>query len=438
MKKTALPPTILVIFGITGDLSHRYLLPALAEIKKVGQLPKGFKIIGVSRRNINLSEALGQHKTDLAALTEIFQMDLAQKTDYLTLKQKLVKAEQIIFYLAVPPAGVLPIINFLGQAKLNTPKSKLLLEKPFGVDLGSAKELIAATQSYFSEDQIYRIDHYLAKELVQNIAVFLGSNVLFRDVWSNQFIEYIEIVAAEKIGLEGRGNFYEQTGALRDFTQSHLLQLAALTLMEPCPHDYDFADLPQRRLAALRQLSVPAEKLDLTITRAQYKGYLEEVGVPHSNTETFVATKLSSEDPRWRGVPIYLATGKKLDQKLTQIRINFKKDSESEANKLVLRIQPKEGIELDLWVKQPGYTRKLQQKTLSFSYESTFKGRLPDAYEQVVVDSIRGSHSLFASSDEVLESWRILQPILDRWSINGKDLKFYKPGSSVEQVLSQS
>jgi glucose-6-phosphate 1-dehydrogenase len=243
-------------------------------------------------------------------------------------------------------------------------------------------------------------------------------------------------VAAEKIGIEGRVSFYEQAGALRDFVQNHLLQLAALTLMEPCPHNYDFADLPERRLTALEQLRPPPpDEFDKKAFRAQYKGYRQEVGNSKSITETFVALELNSRDPRWQGVPIYLATGKNLDQKLTQIRINFKRSSASEANTLILRIQPREAVELDLWVKRPGYERDLQKKTLSFYYEQEFKDRLPDAYEQVLVEAMRSSRTLFTSNDEVLASWQILQPVLARWSMSADNLHFYKPGSSAEEIL---
>jgi len=364
-------------------------------------------------------------------------MDYENPAEYQKLKTKLgqLDCDQIIFYFAVPPDAVLPIVQKLGEARLNSSKYKLLMEKPFGADLASAKKLVAAANRHFDEDQIYRIDHYLAKEMVQNVAVFLGSNALFRHVWDNSFIDYVEIVVAEKIGVEGRAGFYEQTGALRDIVQSHLLQLAALTLMEPCPHDYDFSDLPQRRLAALKQMSVDKRHLAQTLVRGQYRGYAKEVGNPSSLVETFVALRLESADPRWQNVPIYLATGKKLDQKLTQIRVNFKKDSQSEANRLTLRIQPREGIELELWVKQPGYERRLQKRSLSFNYEQDFEERLPDAYEQVIVDAIRGSHSLFAGSQEVLESWRILQPVLDYWRRQTDAPRLYAPGSSVEQVL---
>jgi glucose-6-phosphate 1-dehydrogenase len=428
--------TTLVVFGITGDLSHRYLLPALAEIKKAGQLPKDLKILGISRREISPSDALRKNLDSLGGITDVMTMNLDDLADYRALKQTIGQ-RHAVFYLAVPPDGVLPIIQKLGKAGLNGPNAKLLLEKPFGIDLDSAKKLISQTEKYFEEQQVYRIDHYLAKEMVQNIAIFLGSNVLFRDVWNSRFVDYIEIVAAEKIGVGGRGGFYEQTGALRDIIQSHLLQLAALTMMDPCPHDFDFADLPARRLAALRQLKV-AKDLESSLMRGQYRGYRREVGNAESASETFVALKLQSADERWQGVQVYLASGKNLDQKLTQIRINFKKVRDAEANTLILRVQPREGIELDLWVKQPGYERRLQKKSLSFYYEQNFEDRLPDAYEQVIVDVLRGSHTLFASGEEVLESWRILQPVLDFWSKGDGALKIYKPGSSVEQVLKNS
>jgi glucose-6-phosphate 1-dehydrogenase len=362
-------------------------------------------------------------------------MDYGQISQYQKLKQKIdqLGSEQVIFYFAVPPQASLPIVDNLGKARINNRKIKLLMEKPFGTDLASAKEIVKRVDRYFKEEQVYRIDHYLAKEMAQNIAVFLGSNAIFRHVWSSEFIDFIEIVVAEKIGIEGRGSFYESTGAVRDIIQSHGLQLAALTLMEPCPQNFDFNDLPGRRLAALKQLHT--NELNDSVVRAQYDGYKKEANNPASMTETFVALKLISDNPKWRDTPIYVATGKKLDQKLTQIRINFKQDNNSEPNTLVLRIQPREGIELDLWVKQPGYERRLQKKTLNFTYEQNFEDRLPNAYEQIIVDAIRGSQSLFASSGEVLESWRIIQPIFDYWEKSQPKLQTYKPGSSVEQIL---
>lgn len=438
-NKEALPPTILVIFGISGDLAKRYLLPALATINKNDQLPQNFKLIGVSRKSIGLSEVLGKQRESLDQFSSIHQMDLSSQADYLKLKTKLGikikkqgKKTNVIFYFAVPPAAVLPIIRHLGQAGMNHKNTKLLLEKPFGVDLASAQELIEETNNYFKEEQVYRIDHYLAKEMAQNIAVFLGGNVLFRDVWNNKFISKIEVIAAEKIDIEGRASFYEQSGALRDVVQSHLLQLAALVLMKPCPDVFDFSEVPRRRLEALKQLSVAELPL-----RAQYDTYRREVANLDSNTETFVSLQLKSGDARWLNVPVHLITGKSLDKKFTEIRIYFKKTQSSEANLLTLRIQPREGIELDLWVKKPGYDQDLAKLPLDFNYEQYFGSDLPEAYEQVIIDAMRGSQNLFASSQEVLASWKILESLQHKWQMDSKDLKFYKKGSTLDSVLKQ-
>jgi glucose-6-phosphate 1-dehydrogenase len=245
----------------------------------------------------------------------------------------------------------------------------------------------------------------------------------------------VDIIVSETIGVEGREGFYEQTGALRDVIQSHLLQLMALTVMKPFDDVFDFSQLPKRRLEALKQiLPPPPDELDKKIFRAQYQGYQKDVKNPGSQIETFVALELTTKDPRWKGVPIYLASGKKLDQKLTQIKVTFKPTGKSDPNVLVIRVQPREAIELDLWVKQPGYEKKLEKRTLGFSFEQSFD-RLPDAYEQLLVDAIKGSHSLFASSQEVLASWKILRPILDRWQMSSGKISSYQPGSSVEEVL---
>lgn len=437
-----LPPTILVIFGITGDLSRRYLLPALGEICEATQLGKDFRVLGISRRRVSLDEVFSHRQANLKPFSSILTMDLARAADYQKLKSQLTKLSQdfaskpqIIFYLSVPAAAVETIIGRLGTSGLNRPHMKLLLEKPFGYDYASAKKLVEQTAKCFSEDQVYRIDHYLAKEMAQNITVFLGSNALFRDVWNNKFIADIEIIVSEKIGIEGRVGFYESTGALRDVVQSHLLQLAALVLMEPCSDIFDFEEIPRRRLAALKALKAPPkDKLASEVLRAQYAGYAAEVKNPGSRVETFVALSLYSSDPAWRAVPLHLTTGKKLDQKLTEIRVNFKKTSSTAANALVFRIQPNEGIELDLWVKEPGYDRKLQKLKWSFNYDQHF-GRLPDAYEMVIVDAMRGNHSLFASAAEVLASWQVLAPILEHWDVDSSKLKTYRVGSTTGQVL---
>ena len=427
----SLPSTTLVIFGVSGDLAKRKLLPALAEICQSSDIRARLDILGISRSQARVEDILPAGAQNLKNQFSLLQMDYALEQEYDKLKQSLDQSgsQQIIFYFAVPPEAVLSIVRHLGRAKLNLSQHKLLMEKPFGTDLQSAKILIEETNRYFKEEQVYRIDHFLAKEMAQNITVFLGSNALFRDVWNNQFIEKIEIVAEESLGIENRGEFYEQTGALRDIVQSHLLQLTALTIMEPCPDVFDFTMVRRRRLNALQKL-----KIDKTMPRgkAQYAGYGREVNVLKSSTETFASVYLKSSDPKWRGVPIQLTTGKALSEKLTEIRIYFKKTQSAQTNLLKLRVQPKEAIELELWVKKPGYEQDLQKLPLDFSYQQHFD-HLPDAYEQVIVDAVRSRANLFASSDEVLASWEILQPILKNW--DKQTPKIYKSGSAVEQVF---
>jgi glucose-6-phosphate 1-dehydrogenase len=430
-NKQSLPTTTLVIFGISGDLSRRYLLPALAEICQSSEIRASLKILGLSRRKITASEVLSEETAPLKPQLETYRLDYQQAEDYKKLKQKLEAqdSQQVIFYFAVPPGAVPEVVNQLGFAGLNTPKYRLLMEKPFGKDLPSAKRLIADTNRSFKEDQIYRIDHYLAKEMAQNIAVFLSSNAMFRDIWSNKFIEKIDIVAEESIGIEGRVHFYEQTGALLDF-QSHLLQLAALTIMEPCPDVFDFSMMRSRRLSALKNLKIQAG----SVVKGQYHGYRDEVKNPESKVETFVSFSMRSSDPTWQNVPITLTTGKRLREKLTEIRIFFKKSQDAQTNLLRLRVQPREGIEIDLWVKKPGYEQELQMLPLDFSYQQYFD-HLPDAYEQVIVDAVRGRANLFASSDEIIAGWEFLQPVLNT---KHEKLVQYKTGSTVQEVISSS
>jgi glucose-6-phosphate 1-dehydrogenase len=424
-----LPSTTLVIFGVTGDLSRRYLLPALAEICESSDVRASLKITGVSRRPLN-PDTIPAGAESLRQRFSFLQMDYQRPGDYDQLKTGLEEdgTDQVIFYFAVPPQAVLPIIKALGAAKLNTSKYRLLMEKPFGTDLKSAEALIDEISRHFKEEQVYRIDHYLAKEAAQNISVFLGSNALFRDVWSNKFIERIEIVAQESIGIEGRTDLWEKTGTLRDFVQSHLMQLAALVLMRPCPDVFDFSEVRPRRLAALKKLKLAGAG---AAVKGQYDGYRREAGNPGSNIETFVSVELKSDDPDWRGVPISLTTGKRLNEKLTEIRVYFKKTQTAQTNSLKLRIQPKEAIELELWVKKPGYEQELVKQPLDFSYQQYYN-RLPEAYEQVIVDAIRSRNNLFASSEEVLASWKILQPLLSGWDERAPHI--YKPGLTAEEV----
>lgn len=440
-------PTIIVIIGISGDLSRRKLLPAISKIAEAEALPDKYKIVGITRKiNNSISELLIKTKNSNSIKNniELFEMDLTTTSGYLKLANYLSEIEkkfdepaQRLFYLSVPPQISRPIIEQLGVSGLSKiPDTKLLLEKPFGVDLASAEELTEEINLYFKPDQVYRIDHYLAKETAQNIVVFRQDNSLFKQTWNKDFIEKIEIVAQESIGIEGRSIFYEQTGALRDLVQSHLLQLAALVLMD-LPDDRSLIDIPNRRLKALQSLRLPAdEPIEANVVRGQYLGYQDEVNNNGSTVETFVSLKLESDDPKWLGVPITLTTGKALDEKFVGVKISYKKDKSYEANQLVLRLQPNEGVDLCLWSKKPGYDYKVDKHPLKFNFGEHYQS-FPEAYEQVLFNAINSDHSLFASSDEVLESWRIIDVIQKSWEMNSDDLVSYRTGDTAASILNQ-
>lgn len=438
MKKNN-QPTIIVIIGISGDLSKRKLLPALSKIAEAGALPDKYKIVGITRKITTLiSELLvkTKNKDIIENNVELFEMNLTATADYLKLGERLNKITeefgektQKLFYLSVPPQISRPIIEQLGLSGLSKIEdTKLLLEKPFGVDLASAEELTENINLYFKPNQVYRIDHYLAKETAQNIIVFRQDNSLFKKTWNNNFIEKIEITAQESIGIEGRGVFYEQTGALRDLIQSHLLQLAALVLMD-LPADRNLTEVPLKRLHALEYLKTTPE-----ITRGQYLGYQEEANNIGSSVETFVSLTLESADPMWQGVPIILTTGKALDDKFIGIKISYKKENNYEANELILRLQPNEGVDLHLWSKKPGYDYQVDKHHLEFNFGEHYKS-FPEAYEQVLFNAINSDHSLFASGEEILESWRIIDVVQKKWEMSAADLVIYKPGSNVLDIL---
>ena len=437
---TPIKPTILIIFGVTGDLSRRKLLPAIEKIAGSSIAPQMLRIVGVTRQQQTAEDVLGRVSGKIDYVREhleVYSMSLTKLDEYIELREHLDEIEremgepaQQLIYLSVPPQISQPIVELLGESGIaNTPHTKLLLEKPFGVDLASAKELVAQAKKYFREDQLYRIDHYLAKEMTQNLVVFRQQNSLFKHTWNNQFIDSIEIVASETIGIEGRAEFYEQTGALRDLVQSHLLQLAALTLAElpESLQDGDWECVPTARLQALHDIITPSD-IPAQAKRGQYASYRDEVNNPDTTVETFVSLTLFSKDPRWEGVPIRLITGKALDKKTTEIRITYKRDNESEANRLILHIQPNEGVEVDLWAKRPGYDREQDKLSLNFAYSNHFTD-LPEAYERVFVDAMRSDHSLFTGSDEVLETWRILDPIQKAWEMDADDLMVYEIGT---------
>ena len=441
--------------GISGDLSCRKLLPAISQIAATGMLPEQFKIVGVTRqKDIKINNILNctTDKNYLKEHIELFKMDLNDVNDYKKLGKYLEEIParleghsggektfgedaQRLFYLSVPPSVAKDIITFLGESGLaGKTGTKLLLEKPFGVDLESAAELAKHIDKYFIPEQVYRIDHYMAKETAQNIIVFREGNSLFKKTWNKDFIESINITASEQIGIEGRAIFYEQTGALRDVVQSHLLQLLALALME-LPKGDKFEEVPVLRLDALKHLNIPKDKsISHYAKRGQYKSYRDEVGNEHSNVETFVSLALQSDDPRWAGVPITLSTGKALKNKFTEIKILYRKDNNLESNELLLRIQPDEGISFSIFAKRPGYEHQISRHALDFFFKEHYR-ELPEPYEQVLFNAINSDHSLFTSSNEVLETWRILDALQRTWAKSANDLIIYKEGSDISEIV---
>lgn len=453
-----LEPAIITIFGITGDLAQRYLLPSLYHLIKDGLLHDQTVILGISRRDIDTGTLY--EKVELCVnetgqtcdpevikamqtKTEMFQMELDKPGGYKALLTKLNSVEDRtgmcmnrLYYLSVPPQAYHTVIQLLGENGLNQScqhnqaDSRLLVEKPFGYDLASAEALIDETARHFKEEQIYRIDHYMAKETVQNILTFRFMNPIFEALWSRQHIAQIEISAKEKIGIEGRATFYEPLGALRDFVQSHLLQILGIVTMDK-PDALDSDHIHASKQAILKQVeAVPADLVGERAVRGQYEGYAEEVKNPASHTETFAGLTVYIPNSRWQGVPIKLLTGKALDERKTEVRVTFHGSSEV-ANELRFRIQPNEGIELDLLTKKPGYAYQIQTTPMGFSYQDGFNNSgHPNAYERVLVDAVRGDHTLFATSQEILDSWRILQPVVKAWQGNSDGLVKYEPGST--------
>ena len=462
-ENPTLSPTIVVIFGITGDLSQRYLLPALYHLIKDDLLNPDTEIIGISRKDMSADELLDKVELcvneidkvcDPVALknmhdrTRMFQMDLTDETAYTRLHQTLDDIEtdkgmcmNRLYYLSIPPQVYSPIISLMGKSGLNAScqhgkaMTRLLVEKPFGYDLTSAESLIKQTATVFGEEQVFRIDHYLAKETVQNILTFRFENPIFESLWNAEHVQSIEISASEQIGIEGRAQFYEPVGALRDFIQSHLLQILAIVTMDQ-PKVLDSQHIHARRQALLSEVSaVPADQVTKQAVRGQYEGYREEVNNADSTTETFAGIRTTIDSDRWRDVPITIWTGKALDDKKTEIAITFHGHGE-QPNTLRFRIQPNEGIELDLLAKTPGFDSELQTAVMDFSYKQNFaSSEHPTAYERVLVDAVRGDHTLFATSEEVLSAWRVVQHVLDEWAKDLVPPPSYAKGTSGAELL---
>lgn len=454
-----LQPTVLTIFGITGNLSQIKLLPALYHLLKRGMLPKQFTVVGVFRpTSMNFDSLFQQVEINLLRkhqdvdqdilkqlrdMIHPITMDSTNENDFHQLRELLDQMDrehnvtyQRLFYLAIPPDIFSVVIDCMSKAGLNSDSESLvrriLVEKPFGTNLATAKALVSEMSQYYGEHQIYRIDHYLAKENVQNILTFRFNNPLIEDIWGRQFIDHVQITSSETIGIDFRSNFYEGMGALRDIVQSHLLQLMALVMME-APEQLASKDIHAEKLLLLQAIEpIKPNHIDELTVRGQYEGYREEVKNPKSNAETYAALCLEVANSRWGGVPVLLRTGKALKTQLTEINIVFKDRSRRSvpANILTIRIQPDEGISIKLTAKKPGFKDELQPVNMEFTYEGSFGEDAPDAYERVLVDCIAGDQSLFASSEEVLRCWEILEPVLEYWQYYPSQPTVYAKGST--------
>ncbi len=466
---------ILVIFGASGDLTVRKLIPALCDLKNRNLLPEKFAVLGVGRTNLNdndfrvkMKEGIQQflantpcgtpsdRQEEFVEKLHYISINTSDSKDYVNLKQRLTELNDkyqaggnYLFYLATPPNMYELIISNIGAQNLNQETHdfwrRIIIEKPFGYDLKSARDLNKKLLEVFHEDQVYRIDHYLGKETVQNILVTRFSNGIFEPLWNRNYIHHIEITSAESIGIENRGGYYDHAGALRDMVQNHLLQITALVAMEP-PAVADAKSIRNETLKVFQSLR-PLSALDIqnNVIRGQYTastikgvkvpGYREEANVDTSSkTETFAAIKFYIDNWRWSGVPFYIRTGKRLPIRVTEIVIHFKPSphvlftketgSELNANQLVIRIQPDEGILLKFGMKVPGAGFKVQETGMDFHYKQLSEGHLPDAYERLLLDCMLGDATLYSRGDAVEATWELIDPILNAWREN-PDIKLY-------------
>jgi glucose-6-phosphate 1-dehydrogenase len=466
----------MVIFGATGDLSGRKLLPALYNLAKQRSLPAGFAVVGTGRDDLT-DQAFRKHASDkihqfsrtqpiddrvLAALLDsisFVKVEFSKLDDFKALATKLQALDDTrlipgnrIFYCATPPQTYQLITVQLQAAGLNTGSGfhRIVIEKPFGLDLKSARELSETLHKVFSEDSVYRIDHYLGKETVQNILAFRFANAIFEPVWNANLIDSVQITAAEEIGIENRGGYYDQTGVLRDIVQNHAMQLVSLTAMEP-PLAFEANAVRDEKVKVLRAIRpLIGEDIEQSTVRGQYTkgwvlgeqvpGYREEPDVaPDSQTETFAALRLFIDNWRWAGVPFYIRAGKRLPKRVTEIRIQFKKPphltfgreamKEVDPNALTLRIQPEEGISLKFGAKVPSAGLRIRSVTMDFQYMTSFLVEAPEAYERLLLDCMIGDPTLFTRADEVEAAWMLIDPIEESWRNSRPPLGTYPAGT---------
>jgi glucose-6-phosphate 1-dehydrogenase len=462
-------PCALVIFGASGDLTKRKLFPALYSLALRHLLPERFGIVGVARTeesDDDFREAMKHAVQEFGR--DAFQQEtwdwLAERTRYVATdfadeegQQRLVDVlndydgqygtgGNRVYYLAVPPSAISTLIHEIGEHRSAEGWTRLIVEKPFGRDLVSARELNAELQKGFEENEVFRIDHYLGKETVQNLLALRFANGIFEPIWNRQFVDHIQITVAESIGIEGRAAFYEQAGAIRDIFQNHLLQLVALTAMEP-PIDFTAESVRNEKVKVLRAMHTPGPK---HVVRGQYGpgfveggevlGYRDEEGVARdSMTETFVAAKLFVDNWRWADTPIYVRAGKRLARRETTIAIEFKRAphppfeetaaEELRPNVLVVHIQPDEGVSLEFGAKVPGQGMTLRTVHMDFLYGGAFRTGIPEAYERLILDCLLGDATLFTRSDEVEEQWSLVDAIVAFWKRDRPAFPNYEAGT---------
>ncbi|HEX4734659.1 MAG TPA: glucose-6-phosphate dehydrogenase [Thermoleophilaceae bacterium] len=477
LERLPVHPTTLVIFGASGDLAKRKLLPAIYNLAHEGALPERFNLIGCAR-----SEWSDDEFRDIAK--EAIQKFSRRKPDDTVLDSLLSRVRYVsgtfddenvfkkvseiadgedeeaglafnrIFYLSVAPQFFEVIAEQLGKTGMNKHKEaevRIVVEKPFGHDLASALHLNKALLSVFHERQVFRIDHYLGKETVQNTLVLRFANGIFEPVWNRSYVDHVQITASEDVALEGRAGYYDNAGALRDLIQNHLLQLLMLTSMEP-PVSFDADEIRDEKVKVLHAIKPPkVEDVSQMAVRAQYSagnvggkdvpGYLEEEGVKEgSTTETFAAIRLKVDNWRWAGVPFYIRTGKALARKGTEIVITLKPVPHLafqhegslgvHPNQLILAVQPNEGVSMSLMAKIPGSRMRVRPVNMEFLYGTSFLSQSPEAYERLILDTMRGDATLFARDDEVEAAWRIVDPVLEAWAKDTSPIPQYKAGSS--------